>query len=170
MQIIINYNNIINFNYNIQIIEDYYTIKNNYNLRQSKKFIKDLLTYDYNYLKEGNFNKDIYYKIITITCVDKYNKYEFISNLESRKLTKIRYIENGKQIFEGDILEDKQFEKYFIKYSDTLKRFTICSVHWSIEEDYCGDCDWDEYIRKDFEKYKPVIIGNIYENKELLEK
>lgn len=93
MQIIINYNN--------KIIENYDTIKNNYNLRQSKKFIKNLLTYDYNYLKEGNFNKKIYYKIFTITCINKYKKYKFISTLESRKLIRIkdykmRYVENGK--------------------------------------------------------------------------
>lgn len=100
MQITINYNNI---NYNNKIIEDYETIKKNYNIRQSKKDIKKLLKYDYDYLKEGNFNKEIYYKIITITCINRYNKYEFISTLESRKLIKIkdykmRYIENGKQI------------------------------------------------------------------------
>ena len=70
--------------------------KKNYNLRQSKKFIKKLLKYDYDYLKEGNFNKEIYLITFLIICIDKYNKYEFISNLESRKLTKMRYIDNGK--------------------------------------------------------------------------
>lgn len=70
--------------------------KKNYNLRQSKKFIKKLLKYDYDYLKEGNFNEETYLTTFLIICIDKYNKYEFISNLESRKLTKMRYIENGK--------------------------------------------------------------------------
>ena len=70
--------------------------KKNYNLRQSKKFIKKLLTYDYNYLKEANFNEETYLTTILIICINKYNKYKFISNLESRKLTKMRYIENGK--------------------------------------------------------------------------
>lgn len=70
--------------------------KKNYNLRQSKKFIKKLLKYDYNYLKESNFNKEIYLTTFLIICIDKYNKYKFISNLKSRKLTKMRYIDNGK--------------------------------------------------------------------------
>ena len=74
-----------------------YTVYRNYNIRQTKKFIKKILKYDYDFLNERNdivietkkFHNDTFTKFIHITCVDKYNEYEFISTLESRKLIKI---------------------------------------------------------------------------------
>lgn len=63
--------------------------KKNYNLRQSKKFIKKLLTYDCDYLKEGNFNEDIYNQDLMIKCWNNYSDYVFITTLKNRKLRRV---------------------------------------------------------------------------------
>lgn len=96
MQIKIDYDNL-----DIPNFEGIIVDKKNYNIRQSKKFIKKLLEYDYNYLKEGNFKEDVYFTMFLITCINKYKKYEFLSFFNTKKLLKandyeIRYIENGK--------------------------------------------------------------------------
>lgn len=46
--------------------EGFIVDKKNYNLRQNKKFVKKILQYDYDYLKEGNFNEEIYLTTLLI--------------------------------------------------------------------------------------------------------
>ena len=65
---------------------------------------------------------------------------------------------NSKLIYEGDrVYIDYEDETAIIKWSDDLARFTI---HF---EDEAVFADFDNYYSKELE-----VIGNIYENSELL--
>ncbi|WP_294403083.1 hypothetical protein [uncultured Clostridium sp.] len=70
-------------------LEDLIVLKKNYNIRQSKKFIKKLLEYDYNYLKEGDFEDNIYNQDLMIECWNDCSGYVFITTLKNRKPRKI---------------------------------------------------------------------------------
>ena len=64
---------------------------------------------------------------------------------------------NGKKIFEGDIVKVKNCETFVIKYRHNEFRFIpICNAYTFLQA--------HEYKESDFE-----VIGNIYDNKELLE-
>ena len=71
--------------------EDYINLKKNYNIRQSKKFIRILLEEAYNYLNEGNFNEDIYNQDLMIECWNNYSNYVFMTTLKNKKLRRVYY-------------------------------------------------------------------------------
>jgi uncharacterized phage protein (TIGR01671 family) len=63
---------------------------------------------------------------------------------------------NGKEIYEGDILE----------YQSSRPKFTTCIVRWTKEGE---DFHPGFVISNSYSQYgEPEIIGNIFENKELL--
>lgn len=75
---------------------------------------------------------------------------------------------NGKEIFEGDIIKSDFLGIGIINYSENLKRFTVINPNYADEEDYCSDMTWDDFI-EEFNKNQYEVVGNIYENPELLE-
>lgn len=66
---------------------------------------------------------------------------------------------NGKKIFEGDIIESKGY-KHLVMYNENFAGFRAVSVIYP--KDLCGiNQHWINECGK-------VVIGNIYDNKELI--
>ncbi len=70
---------------------------------------------------------------------------------------------NGKEIYEGDIVKyyqpyAKRWEICFVKFDTMLVAFALCK---SLDSKYCHERNWVKI-------QKIEIIGNIYENPELL--
>lgn len=102
--------------------------------------------------------------------IDKIGLYDFDGDAitEQEALTIMQYTglndKNGKEIYEGDLLGGI-YEYLYVAYCDNCKQFQ-CKV---VMDDVCmacsGDVHWCEVVHgKDVE-----VIGNIYENPELLE-
>ena len=75
---------------------------------------------------------------------------------------------NGKLIYEGDIIK-QDGDNFEIKYCEKCKSYQCFGkVSW-VKEKYCYACEGD-YIWSEFIEVldKAEVIGNIYENKELL--
>ena len=65
---------------------------------------------------------------------------------------------NGEEIYEGDIIKQTD-EILRVFFNDSTASFDVQFLG--------GDCE--NLYTSDFEEHKPEIIGNIYENPELLE-
>ena len=122
--------------------------------RENKCFSTGLLLTRKGVLKEVDFETG------TITTVDQIN-YEI---MQSTGMVD----KNGKEIFEGDIIKSDFLGIGIIKYSENLKRFTVINPNYADEEDYCSDMTWDDFV-EEFNKNQYEVVGNIYENPELLE-
>lgn len=64
---------------------------------------------------------------------------------------------NGKRIFEGDIVENAD-DRYIIEWSGNEAKFVLSDEYGSVQADF--DNFWG---------YELEVIGNIHENKDLLE-
>lgn len=71
---------------------------------------------------------------------------------------------NGKKIFEGDIIKDKELPTiYMIGYNEELMKYAFLYYHKELKNIYCGG-----FVSKtDGESIE--VIGNIHDNPELLE-
>ena len=71
---------------------------------------------------------------------------------------------NGKKIFEGDIIKDKELPRiYMIGYNEELMKYAFLYYHKELKNIYCGG-----FVSKTDGK-SIEVIGNIHDNSELLE-
>ena len=70
---------------------------------------------------------------------------------------------NGKEIYEGDIIKSPSGKSHHIAYMDSEARF-IAMIIGSTLDEYCGI--YQSWINK----YNKEVIGNIYDNSELLKR
>lgn len=108
--------------------------------------------------KISNWGDNPYHnmEIVNMICSDN-PEYNSDNNFSIMQCTGLKD-KNGKLIFEGDIVDilPEVETTGIIKWSDDLARFVI--VYENIQ------CDFDNYYG-----YELEVIGNIYENPELLE-
>ena len=79
------------------------------------------------------------------------------------------YDKNGKEIYEGDILKRIILSAWIIAFPEGIT--TYCEVKWSNNGWVCAEIDskYPEEHKAFFAKHCEVI-GNIYDNKELISK
>ena len=71
---------------------------------------------------------------------------------------------NGKKVFEGDIIKDKEVRQiYMIGYNEDLMKYAFLYYHKELKNIYCGG-----FVSKTDGK-SIEVIGNIHDNPELLE-
>lgn len=93
----------------------------------------------------------------------QYNSFYFPEEVEVMQSTG-RKDKNGKLIYEGDILGGT-YGNLYIHYCDKCKQFQLKANDYGCMA--CeGDIHWCELVEDENEL---EVIGNIYENKELLE-
>ena len=93
-------------------------------------------------------------------CLDGYEN----ENVEIMQYTGLRDI-NGKEIYEGDILECHHKTKGNVFFHDSSFRLSSDQCELNIEDIHSYD-DLNQYLIEDNDL---VVLGNIYENPELME-
>ncbi|ENP7024205.1 hypothetical protein ACEB10_000329 [Campylobacter coli] len=97
------------------------------------------------------------------------------SNLEIELFTGL-YDKNGNKIYEGDILSYKTSQGktifYFITTNKQINTFQIFVISDLENFKLCNEIEIDRFLYSDFSKIEDMknieVIGNIHENKELL--
>lgn len=115
--------------------------------------------------KPTNSHCNINYKDFIVTNDDDGEHYFPISDLSSIGQYTGLIDKNGKKIFEGDILQDELDSRinHIVKYDNSRCSYTgWCSlVHWNWEKGNIISQQWINECGK-------VVIGNIFDNKELI--
>jgi uncharacterized phage protein (TIGR01671 family) len=114
-----------------------------------------------------NFNGEIIYKIIARNNIvlDQSNW------IELSQFTGLKD-KNGKEIYEGDIIDGICTHKYIVRFgeqeikdNELYGSNTVIGFH--LEKVNNELCDWEKYGHMD-SMSDAIVIGNIYENPELL--
>lgn len=109
--------------------------------------------------KPTNSRCNINYKDFIVTNDDNGEHYFPISDLSSIGQYTGLKDKKGKKIFEGDIIESEGY-KHLVTYNENLAGFR--SVNVKYPKDLCGiNQQWINECGK-------VVIGNIFDNKELI--
>ena len=73
---------------------------------------------------------------------------------------------HGKEIYEGDIVEVYDFTSvYASKYKGVVK---MVDCTWVVEHEFYNSPSYSKLVFDDFAKQKTEIIGNIYDNPDLI--
>ena len=94
---------------------------------------------------------------------------EWKNNIDNTVLVQCtgRKDKNGKLIYEGDIVKDNQNLLYSVEFVEFEYQTKICLKRIENPDYYSHISTWQGIGYKDQKNYE--VIGNIYENKELLE-
>ena len=115
--------------------------------------------------KPTNSHCNINYKDFIVTNDDDGEHYFPISDLSSIGQYTGLIDKNGKKIFEGDILQDEYDSKimHIVRYDDSICSYTAwCPlVHDNWEKGNMISKKW-------INEFGKIVIGNIFDNKELI--
>ena len=119
-----------------------------------------------NFFQRTKLEKEVF-DWVSVSYGDNYISYrgDALKELEIMQCTGLKD-KNGTLIYEGDILGGT-FGNLYIHYCDNCKQFQLKANDYGCMA--CeGDIHWYELVEAE-EQNKLEVIGNIYENKELLE-
>lgn len=123
-----------------------------------KKFLKD----DYESKNVIDRDGNLFMYVLSETFRDLYF-YKLLKNIEISEYTGLKD-KNGKEIYEGDIVLIQ------IDKTNILHKTVVKFKHGAFIADIIGDNDYIYLFHFGFNKDNFEVIGNIYENKNLLEK
>lgn len=101
------------------------------------------------------------YPVVNCVGKDIINDKDILMQRECKECVLMQYTglkdKNGKEIYEGDILDKSLMNRRKVKYDETLCAFISVDIRTRLEKRFINDAN--NYI----------VIGNIYENPELLQ-
>lgn len=74
---------------------------------------------------------------------------------------------NGKEIYEGDIIQGEYNHKHLVRYSDDEACFTVTLVEY-VGNRYAERSNTGGVKQDWIDEFSKVVIGNIYDNPELM--
>jgi uncharacterized phage protein (TIGR01671 family) len=74
---------------------------------------------------------------------------------------------NGKEIYEGDIIQGEYKSKHLIRYTEEDARFTATLAEY-VGDKFSERCNTGDVTQKWINEFNKVVIGNIHDNPELI--